>query len=263
MCKYPANKKEEVANVVLENAPYNAKYTLGLIQKEILSIIANNVRKNIQREVGDSYFCVMVDEARDESKEEQMAIVLRGGGHGDFFTMKNSLIHDKFISRLTNVIILTRIMELQGLCGSSLDFNKRHDELQKAKSIEIEHLLELGEIKRIILFCEKHEIDMPDMEALYKSTRYRPRRQDNHKRETYYLFDRLIRLILTLSVSTATSERAFSAMKVCKNRLRNKMSYDFLTDNLMVYIEKEIAENIDSEAVIENFKSLKSRRAEL
>ncbi|GJY23005.1 zinc finger MYM-type protein 1-like protein [Tanacetum coccineum] len=58
------------------------------------------------------------------------------------------------------------------------------------------------------------------------------------KRETYYLFDRLIRLILMLSVSTATTERAFSAMKVCKNRLRNKMSNDFLADNLVVYIEK-------------------------
>lgn len=83
------------------------------------------------------------------------------------------------------------------------------------------------------------------------------------KRGTYYLVDRLIRLILTLPVSTATTERAFSAMKVCKNRLRNKMSDDFLADSLVVYIEKEIAEKIDSESVIEEFKSLKGRRAEL
>ncbi|GJX12753.1 zinc finger MYM-type protein 1-like protein [Tanacetum coccineum] len=83
------------------------------------------------------------------------------------------------------------------------------------------------------------------------------------KHETYYLFDRLIRLILTLPVSTATTERAFSAMKVCKNRLRNKMSDDFLGNSLVVYIEKEIAEKIDSQSVIENFKSLKGRRAEI
>ena len=48
-----------------------------------------------------------------------------------------------------------------------------------------------------------------------------------------------------------------------KNRLRNKMSDDFLADSLVVYIEKEIAEKIDSESVIEEFKSLKGRRAEL
>ncbi|GJZ63180.1 tricalbin-3 isoform X1 [Tanacetum coccineum] len=46
-------------------------------------------------------------------------------------------------------------------------------------------------------------------------------------------------------------------MKVCKNRLRNKMSDDFLGDSLVVYIEKEIAEKIDSQSVIEEFKSLK------
>ena len=39
--------------------------------------------------------------------------------------------------------------------------------------------------------------------------------------------DRLIRLVLTLPVSTATMERAFSAMKLLKTRLRNKMKDDF------------------------------------
>jgi hypothetical protein len=36
------------------------------------------------------------------------------------------------------------------------------------------------------------------------------------KSKTYYLIDRLIRLILTLLMSTATSERALSAMKIVK-----------------------------------------------
>ncbi|GJS31684.1 zinc finger MYM-type protein 1-like protein [Tanacetum coccineum] len=488
LLKLLASYNVEVANVVLENAPYNAKYTSGLIQKEILRIIANNVRKHIRKEVGDSYFCIMVDEARDESKEEQMDIVLRfvdkdgfirerfldivhvydtmAGWNGlqalvakdcpyayyvHYFAHRLQLAFSKevipvhqFFTKLTSVVNV--------ICASS----KRHDELQKAKSIEIQHLLELGEIKtgkganqigtlrragdtrwgshfnsvcslfrmfnptrsvlesiiedgscasqrgeadaaytylksfefifilhlmkevmgrtdilnqalqkkkqdignavelvsatkkslnefrnngwdtflqQVIFFCEKYQIDVPDMEAPYKSTRYRPRRQDNHvsfehfyrvdvflcildkqlhelntrfsdeatglltlssalvpkrgtktfdiskichlveryypadisaekslvktqKRETYYLFDRLIRLILTLPVSTATTERAFSAMKVCKNRLRNKMSDDFLADSLVVYIEKEIAEKIDSQSVIEEFKSV-------
>ena len=39
------------------------------------------------------------------------------------------------------------------------------------------------------------------------------------KSEAYPLVDRLIRLILTLPVSTATTERAFSSMKVLKTRL--------------------------------------------
>ena len=36
------------------------------------------------------------------------------------------------------------------------------------------------------------------------------------KSKAYYLIDRLIRLVLTLPVSTATTERAFTAMKIVK-----------------------------------------------
>ncbi|XP_023765912.1 uncharacterized protein LOC111914391 [Lactuca sativa] len=86
---------------------------------------------------------------------------------------------------------------------------------------------------------------------------------ETQKRETYYLLDRVVRLILTLPVSTATTERGFSAMKIFKNCLRNKMSDDFLANNLVIYIEREIAENIDSNSVIDEFKDIKDRRAEL
>ncbi|XP_076941189.1 uncharacterized protein LOC143610662 [Bidens hawaiensis] len=58
------------------------------------------------------------------------------------------------------------------------------------------------------------------------------------KRETYYLLDRVVRLILTLPVFAATTERGFSAMKMVKNRLRNRMSDEFLANNLVVYIER-------------------------
>ncbi|GJY99881.1 zinc finger MYM-type protein 1-like protein [Tanacetum coccineum] len=83
------------------------------------------------------------------------------------------------------------------------------------------------------------------------------------KRESYSLLDRLIRLILTLPVSTATTERGFSALKMFKTRLRNKMANKFLADSLVVHIEKEIAETFDSKSIIDVFKNLKGRRAEL
>ncbi|KAD7479336.1 hypothetical protein E3N88_02472 [Mikania micrantha] len=58
-------------------------------------------------------------------------------------------------------------------------------------------------------------------------------------------------------------ERGFSAMKIFKNRLRNKMSDEYLSDSLLIYIEKEIAEKFDLECIINEFKELKGRRAEL
>ncbi|KAI3470758.1 hypothetical protein Pfo_027421 [Paulownia fortunei] len=48
------------------------------------------------------------------------------------------------------------------------------------------------------------------------------------KTMNYYLVNRLIKLILTLPVSTAITERVFSYMKFVKTRLRNKMEDDIL-----------------------------------
>ncbi|WVZ91399.1 hypothetical protein U9M48_037579 [Paspalum notatum var. saurae] len=83
------------------------------------------------------------------------------------------------------------------------------------------------------------------------------------KSEEYYLIDRLIRLVLTLPVSTATTERAFSAMKLVKTRLRNKMGDDFLRDCLVIYIEKEIAIKFTTNRLIDDFYDIKTRRVRL
>lgn len=80
--------------------------------------------------------------------------------------------------------------------------------------------------------------------------------------QRYQMFDRLIRLVLTLPVSTATTERAFSAMKRIKTILRNKMENDFLADNMIVHIEKELAENYDVDSIIKDFASMQDRRVQ-
>ena len=71
---------------------------------------------------------------------------------------------------------------------------------------------------------------------------------------------RLITLVITLQISTATTERAFSTMNIIKNRLRNKMEDDFLMDSMILYIEKEIAAKFGTESIIDDFRDLKDRR---
>jgi hypothetical protein len=66
-----------VNGVVLDNAPGNAKYIAHSVQQEILDLLSRKVQKSIREEIGNSKFCIMVDKARDESKKEQMALVLR------------------------------------------------------------------------------------------------------------------------------------------------------------------------------------------
>ncbi|XP_057734118.1 uncharacterized protein LOC130949408 [Arachis stenosperma] len=77
MLKFLRSYNERVKKNVLENAPKNVKYTSNDVQKEILYILATKVRNSIREDIGDAKFCIIVDEARDESKKEQMAIVLR------------------------------------------------------------------------------------------------------------------------------------------------------------------------------------------
>ncbi|KAL6494170.1 hypothetical protein OROGR_032079 [Orobanche gracilis] len=78
--------------------------------------------------------------------------------------------------------------------------------------------------------------------------------------ENYVVFTRLIRLVLTLPVSTATTERAFSAMKHVKTEIRNKMNDDFLDDCMTLYIEREYTRNLDIESIIDEFYALGKRR---
>ncbi|XP_042423618.1 zinc finger MYM-type protein 1-like [Zingiber officinale] len=67
----------------------------------------------------------------------------------------------------------------------------------------------------------------------------------SRRSENYVMLTRLIYLVLTLPVSTAIVERAFSAMKHIKTAIRNKMEDGFLADCMTIYIEQEFAMNID------------------
>ncbi|XP_075655637.1 uncharacterized protein LOC142625795 [Castanea sativa] len=89
LIKFTSTFNDKIASVVLKNAPRNAKYTSPTIQKEILHILASNVRNAIREEIGDAKFCILIDEAQDKSKREQMAIILR-------FVDKNGFLKEHF-----------------------------------------------------------------------------------------------------------------------------------------------------------------------
>ncbi|XP_028111666.1 zinc finger MYM-type protein 1-like [Camellia sinensis] len=77
LIKLLASYNEDVAAVVLENAPQNASYHSYGIQKRILRVFSDKIQRFIREEINDGKFCILVDESEDESKREQMAIVLR------------------------------------------------------------------------------------------------------------------------------------------------------------------------------------------
>ena len=56
----------------------------------------------------------------------------------------------------------------------------------------------------------------------------------------YNWLDKLLRLLVTLPVSTSTAERAFSSLKIIKSRLRNRMEDDLLANSMLLEIERGI-----------------------
>ncbi|KAI3715955.1 hypothetical protein L6452_22949 [Arctium lappa] len=115
LIKFIASYNKNVDDVVLENDPQNAKYTSPDIQKEILRVYATNVQEAIRDEIGTSKFCLIVDESQDESKKEQMAIVVR-------FVDRNGYVKERFLD-LVHVKDTTSLT-LRNEISSSLSFHK-------------------------------------------------------------------------------------------------------------------------------------------
>ncbi|KAK9690797.1 hypothetical protein RND81_09G154700 [Saponaria officinalis] len=145
--------------------------------------------------------------------------------------------------------------------------------IQKLRDDGWENLLQ-----QVLLFCNNHDIEKlnlksqlnlflleikehPQLDSLKSISDLCRWLAETEKGEIYYLIDRLVRLVLTLPVSTATAERAFSAMKLIKTALRNRMEDDYLTDSLIVYVEKGIAKEFDIDSIIDEFASKKDRRS--
>ncbi|XP_042404740.1 zinc finger MYM-type protein 1-like [Zingiber officinale] len=70
------------------------------------------------------------------------------------------------------------------------------------------------------------------------------------KHRLYPLVYLLLKLALLLPVATATVERVFSAMKIIKTSLRNRLGDDMVNDCLIPYIERDVFDTIDNEAII-------------
>ncbi|ESR59275.1 hypothetical protein CICLE_v10018323mg, partial [Citrus x clementina] len=130
LIKLLATMNEEINKVVLANAPKNVQYIEPKIQKELLNIISNKVRHKIREEVGDAKFCIIVDEALDESHKEQMAIILRyvdcdGFIRERFFEIVNVdetkalTLKNEICNVLAQYILLVKNLRGQGYDGAS------------------------------------------------------------------------------------------------------------------------------------------------
>ncbi|KAK9277969.1 hypothetical protein L1049_027526 [Liquidambar formosana] len=83
------------------------------------------------------------------------------------------------------------------------------------------------------------------------------------KNVIFPLVYKLVKLALILPIATATVERAFSGMKIIKNRLRNRMGDQWINDCLVTFIEKEVFDTIDNETIIQRYQGMTPRQEQL
>lgn len=75
----------------------------------------------------------------------------------------------------------------------------------------------------------------------------------------------VLTLFVTLPVTSCSCERSFSKLSLIKTKLRNCISQERLEAMMLIFVEQELASEIDPEEIIEEFKNLNNiqRRLEL
>lgn len=85
---------------------------------------------------------------------------------------------------------------------------------------------------------------------------------DQCENQSFPTIRKLLIVLATLPVSTATPERCFSTLKRLKNYLRNSMGDERLTGIALMSVHRDIAAQLDSEQII-NMLAIRRKRLNL
>jgi hypothetical protein len=79
---------------------------------------------------------------------------------------------------------------------------------------------------------------------------------ETNKHQCYPLVYRLVKLVLVLPVATDIVERIFSAIKLVKTYLRNRIDDEYMSNSLICYVEKQEMEKVTNDIVVRRFKAM-------
>ncbi|XP_070013079.1 uncharacterized protein [Nicotiana sylvestris] len=113
LLQWYANRDDEVKKVVLQSAPQNNMMIAPNIQNEIVNACAKEIMKAIVEDLNGEYFGILVDESKDVSHKEQMALVLR-------YVNKEGKLIERFLS-IVHVKKITSSSLQKAICDLLLE----------------------------------------------------------------------------------------------------------------------------------------------
>jgi hypothetical protein len=262
LCQVLQQKSQDILNAV---------HSVSIAKKKLIQKLRNDGWDNLLENI------VSFSKKSEINIQNLSAHYIQGRGRNqkNHITVEHHYHFDIF-----NITIDFQLQELDNRFGEKamelLTLSSALNPKDAYKSFKIDDICILAEKYYPLDFSEQEKINLkyqlryfeldvltkPTLQNLSSIAELCQGLAKTEKSKTYYLIDRLIRLILTLPVSTATTERAFSAMKIVKTRLCNKMEDDFLANSLVLYIEREIAEIFDSNSILDDFVLLKDRKVQ-
>ncbi|XP_062158069.1 uncharacterized protein LOC133865663 [Alnus glutinosa] len=134
LLQFLAKHNEEIDKVILENAPENYQMTAPDIQKEIANAAASETLDAILKDLENSSFAILVDEAHDISVKEQLTIILR-------YVDKKGHVIERFlgITHVSNTTTAALKMTIEASC-------KRRDTFREKRIAEVVEALQNNEI---------------------------------------------------------------------------------------------------------------------
>nr|XP_016467831.1 PREDICTED: uncharacterized protein LOC107790417 [Nicotiana tabacum] len=130
LLEFHGDKHSDVGKVTLHKAPKNDMIICPAIQKDIVDACAKETSKAIIQDLDDEFFGILVDESKDISHKEQMALVIQYvNKRGEVIERVLGIVHVNDSSALSLQKIIYDLLLDHSLSSSKL---RGQDELNKA-----------------------------------------------------------------------------------------------------------------------------------